>query len=301
MTGSNRAFQSSSSLRRFQLHSTTVPDDGAIDVDATAVSATDDVDTDDGLKNDDASSHERTRLKRQLLQLAASYDRGFGATTRARNEAEDVIMQLAELNPTKDAARGIDGEGINVNEDAWTAAEDEEAPLKGIWRMVWTTALDVVSLAASPIAAPAAIYQVIEPPIATNIIDFIPRVQTLFPPSIAPPSLLRAEVLTRASSREGMPERVGLLFESVKLQPMEVLGKKVDLPGLKIDFMLPQNLIGDLVQPFIDSLGEGKAGGNDADSPGFFDVEYLDDELLVIRQQAPGGVFALVKVDSYDP
>lgn len=80
-------------------------------------------------------------LKRELLQLAASYDRGFGATPRAREEASDIIQQLAAINPTKDAARGIDGN--------W---EDGDAPLKGAWRMIWTTALDVVSLAASPIA-----------------------------------------------------------------------------------------------------------------------------------------------------
>ena len=36
----------------------------------------------------------------------------------------------------------------------------------------------------------------------------------------------------------------------------------------------------------------------DAESnPAFFDVEYLDEELLVIRQGSPGGVFAAVAVD----
>ena len=42
-------------------------------------------------------------------------------------------------------------------------------------------------------------------------------------------------------------------------------------------------------------------GKDDVDAPGYFDVEYLDDELLIIRQQAPGGRFVLVKVDNYDP
>ncbi|KAL9189777.1 hypothetical protein ACHAXT_009452 [Thalassiosira profunda] len=229
-------------------------------------------------------------LKRQLYQLAASYDRGFGATPKARAEADDILSQLADLNPTPFAANGIDGEG-------------GEVPLKAIWRMVWTSAFDVVSLGASPFAAPSAIYQdITNPPIATNIIDFIPRAQTFFPSSIAPPSLLRAEVSTRASSRNGKPNRVGLVFEGIKLRPIELLGQKVDnLPSLDIDFTWPRNLIERLADfvPGLDSLGLNQS--DDADAPGYFDVEYLDEELLVIRQQAPGGVFALVKVDSCEP
>merc|ERR1712232_1211515 len=92
--------------------------------------------------------------------------------------------------------------------------------------MVWTTAQDVLVLAASPLATVGAIYQVIEPPVATNVIDLIPRAQALFPPGIAP-SLLRLEVLTRAKSRENLPLRVGLTFEEVKAQPVDVLGMSV--------------------------------------------------------------------------
>mmetsp|Transcript_8584 Transcript_8584/g.18056 ORF Transcript_8584/g.18056 Transcript_8584/m.18056 type:complete len:299 (+) Transcript_8584:65-961(+) len=225
-------------------------------------------------------------LKRELLQLAASYDRGFGATPRAREEASDIIQQLAVINPTENAARGIDGNG-----------EDDDAPLKGAWRMIWTTALDVVSLAASPVAAPSAIYQVIDPPVAINIIDFIPRVQTFFPPSIAQNSLLRAEVGTRAYPRFGKPNRVGLVFEGIKLQPVEIFGQKVGgLPPLSVDFTWPQNFLAQFV-PGIDDLGSTQ---NDPDALGYFDIEYLDDELLVIKQQG-GGRFALVKVNNYDP
>lgn len=235
-------------------------------------------------------------LKRRLYQLGASFDRGFGATPRARDEADDIISQLAEVNPTEFASRGIDGGG------GW----DEEVPLKAAWRMVWTTAFDVVSLGASPFAAPSAIYQDIrDPPVATNIIDFIPRAQTFLPASISPPSLLRAEVTTRASSRKGMPNRVGLIFESVKLQPIELLGRKVDnLPPLTVDFTWPRNLLEGLAQfvPGLDSLGlTGDGSDANPDTPGYFEVDYLDDELLIIRQNAPGGVFALVKVDSCEP
>ncbi len=233
-----------------------------------------------------------TELKRELYQLAASFDRGFAATPKARTEANEIIEQLAAINPTKHAATGIDGDDVG-----------EDVPLKAIWRMIWTSAFDVVSLGASPIAAPSAIYQVItDPPIATNIIDFIPRAQTFFPSSSVPSSLLRAEVTTRASSRSGAPNRVGLAFEGVKLQPIEFLGQKVDnLPPLTVDLTWQQSLI-EQVANFVPGLEDFSSDGKDSkDSPGYFDVEYLDDELLIIRQQAPGGRFCLVKVDSYDP
>lgn len=111
-----------------------------------------------------------------------------------------------------------------------------------------------------------------------------------------------------------MPNRIGLTFEGVKLQPVELFGRRVDngnsvlLPSLEIDLTWPQSLLGQIAPYLPGGIGEvldpsrreGGSGDDDVDKPGYFDVEYLDDELLVIRQQAPGGVFALVKVDSYD-
>ena len=86
--------------------------------------------------------------------------------------------------------------------------------------------------------APSAIYQDIQnPPVAINIIDFIPRAQSLLPPLILPPLLLHTRVSTRASSRSGKSNRVGLLFEGLALQPIELLGRRVDgLPPLSVDF-----------------------------------------------------------------
>eukprot|EP00580_Thalassiosira_gravida_P015008 CAMPEP_0201665406 /NCGR_PEP_ID=MMETSP0494-20130426/6562_1 /ASSEMBLY_ACC=CAM_ASM_000839 /TAXON_ID=420259 /ORGANISM="Thalassiosira gravida, Strain GMp14c1" /LENGTH=349 /DNA_ID=CAMNT_0048144355 /DNA_START=26 /DNA_END=1075 /DNA_ORIENTATION=+ len=245
--------------------------------------------------NQNVVKEEATALKKQLYQLAASYDRGFGATSKARNEADDIIERLAKINPTKDASRGIDGCGDGDGDG------DDDVPLKAIWRMVWTSAFDVVSLGASPIAGPSAIYQDIsEPPVATNIIDFIPRAQTLFPSSLVPPSLLRAEVKTRASVRSA--ERVGLIFESVKLQPVEFLGRKVDglLPALNVDFTWPRTVLEQVAQ-YVPGLEGTIDGEENADALGYFEVDYLDEELLIIRQNAPGGVFALVKVDSCEP
>ncbi len=305
-------------------------EEGATNLDKYDLLPPNDVDV--GNKDNHADNHNqveettRTELKRQLYQLAASYDRGFGATPKAQKDAGDIIEKLGALNPTHDSARGIDG-----NED--------NAPLKAIWRMIWTSAFDVVSLGASPFAgeqcsllfttldideiqfnllaccipkfyqiypAPSAMYKdITKPPLATNIIDFIPRAQTLINFSSLS-SLLRAEVTTRASTRCGFPNRVGLVFERVKLQPIELLGQKLtDLPPLTVDFTLPGSLLEQLASlvPGLDNylgLSDTSKEAND-DSPGYFDVKYLDNELLIIRQQAPGGLFALVKVDNCDP
>jgi len=208
-------------------------------------------------------------LKKDLLSLAASYDRGFGASPSARNRVDTIIRELEVYNPETEASRGING--------------DDTSPLAGSWRMVWTTASDVLVLGASPVAAVGAIYQIFEPPIVTNVIDFIPRLQALLPPSVVPSSLVRAEVQTKASLRSGFPNRVGLLFEAVKLQPVEILGMSAD--------NLP---------PFAANLPK-LPGTDNPDGPGYFDVAYLDDELLIIRQNAPGGLFALIKVTDSDP
>ena len=224
-----------------------------------------------------ADSSEIQSMKLQLLKLCASYDRGFGATPRSRAQVQEIIKQLELMNPTPvDAAKGVDGSYSNGL-----------VPLEGIWRMIWTTALDVLNLGGNPLAAPGAIYQKITPPLATNIIDFIPRYQS-FLPTVFPSSLIRAEVQTRASSRVGYSNRVGLDFEAVKLAPVELLGMNTGiLPPL--NFNLPKIKVSDL------------PGVDPNNSPGYFDVIYLDEDMLIIQQNAPGGIFVSIKVPDCEP
>eukprot|EP00980_Cylindrotheca_fusiformis_P021397 scaffold8259_cov143-Cylindrotheca_fusiformis.AAC.15 len=226
-------------------------------------------------------SVQRNEMKKKLMQLCASYDRGYGASPSAKNQVDDLVLQLKQLNPTKEnAAAGIDG-----------GPTSGTVPLRGNWRMIWTTALDVLNLGANPIIAPGAIYQKIEPPVATNIIDFIPRIQTLFPFSLLPPSLLRAEVKTRTSSRPMQSSnRVGLTFEAVKLEPVEVLGFQNNGSFPPFSVNLPQINLQDL---------PGVAA--DGNTPGYFDVIYLDDEMLIIQQNEPGGYFVSIRAPNCDP
>jgi hypothetical protein len=220
----------------------------------------------------------RDQLKRRILQLGASYDRGFGASPTSRTKVDDVIFQLESLNQEQNASRFIDGPGTVDNDSNSTKCT---SPLAGNWRMVWTSAQDVLLLGANPLVSVGAIYQLFDPPVVTNVIDFFPRMQLLLPPAVIQSSLLRAKVETRGSSRANKPMRVGLVFERVALNPIELLGRDVSKDLSPLKFGLPKFEVSEDV--------------------GYFDVTFLDADMLIIRQNAPGGVFVLSKVDDIDP
>jgi hypothetical protein len=250
---------------------------------------------------------QRLRYQRELIQLGASYDRGFGATFSAREQVQAVIRQLEQLNIEEQAASTIlSPSSRRPDRRLLVAPTTNSATLIGNWRMIWTTALDVLSLQASPFFITGAIYQVFESHaettnLVTNIIDFIPRIQTLAP-SIIPNTLIRAKVQTRAclpmsrrrngggignnqpvSTIDEEPNRVGLIFESVSIQPVQVLGWDGN-PLPPITFDLPK-----------------LPGVSTTSSPGYFDVTYLDEDFLIIRQNAPGGLFCFIRTQSIDP
>jgi len=217
---------------------------------------------------------ERYRIKQELIQMGASYDRGFGASPSAREKVKDMVKELQDMNPCDNASVNIDG---------YHADDENESPLKGNWRLVWTTAQDVLVLNGSPFTAVGAIHQVIEPPVITNIIDIVPRYQSLLPPDKIPSTLVRAKVKTKASSKSD-PMRIGLTFESVNVKALEVLGQKMgsSLPALAFD--LPK-----------------LPGTAQSESQRYFDVIYLDRDMLIIKQNAPGGTIVLVRVDDAEP
>ena len=94
----------------------------------------------------------RQALKTQLFALAAACDRGFGASTKERDAIAAVIERLQLLSPEAEPTRGL----FPHNDDA-----TDTAPLEGVWRMVYTSAFDVLSLAASPLTIVQGVYQVI--------------------------------------------------------------------------------------------------------------------------------------------
>ena len=258
-------------------------------------------------------------LKRQLIEWCATYDRGFGASTSARQTIDTIVQQIQSYNTTMTHSIAAAITMTQPNQSNNNYLNKNNCTIIGNWRMIYTTAFDVLSLQASPFFITGAIYQVFAPSTntaittttsVTNIIDFIPRFQSLLPSSffpslnIKPPNtLIRAKVQTRAClPQQPAPNRIGLIFDSVSIQPIELLGidSSTLLPPLAFD--LPK------LPSFGSSSGSKSSSSSSSSttttpvvSPGYFDVTYLDEELLIIQQNAPGGIFCLLRTNSIDP
>jgi hypothetical protein len=222
-------------------------------------------------------------LKCKLFAACAAADRGFAASPADREEIEALLDELSPLSPTDEPTRGL-AEGA------------ADAPLRKCWRLVYTSASDVSTLAANPLASLGGIYQdARELPIVVNVIDSFPRLLANLPPDAASKlaTTTRLRVQTRARPRSAT--RVGLTFERVGAEQLAILGQEVPdwLPKPKVD--LPQ--LGLDVQRRIFNVGDDEDPRDAASNPAFFDVQFLDDELLVIKQGSPGGMFAAVAVD----
>ena len=222
-------------------------------------------------------------LKSKLFAACAAADRGFAASPADRADIEALLDELSPLSPIEEPTRGI-AEGA------------ADAPLRKCWRLVYTSASDVSTLAANPLASLGGIYQdARELPLVVNVIDSFPRLLANLPPDAASKlaTTTRLRVQTRARPRSAT--RVGLSFERVGAEQLAILGQEVPdwLPRPAVD--LPQ--LGLDVQRRIFSVGDDEDPRDAASNPAFFDVMYLDDELLVIKQGSPGGMFAAVAVD----
>ena len=222
-------------------------------------------------------------LKSKLFAACAAADRGFAASPADRAEIEALLDELSPLSPIEEPTRGI-AEGA------------ADAPLRKCWRLVYTSASDVSTLAANPLASLGGIYQdARELPVVVNVIDSFPRLLANLPPDAASrlATTTRLRVQTRARPRSAT--RVGLSFERVGAEQLAILGQEVPdwLPKPKVD--LPQ--LGLDVQRRIFNVGDDEDPRDAASNPAFFDVQFLDEELLVIRQGSPGGMFAAVAVD----
>jgi len=218
---------------------------------------------------------ERLQLKSKLFAAAAACDRGFAAFTgsQERSKIDVLVDKLSALNPNLNPTKGLIGsDEPNVN-----------CALEALWRLVYTTAYDVLSLGASPFTALEGIYQDITASgDSVNIIDLCPRIQVALPAPIA--STLRINVKTKARARS--PTRVGLTFEAADFGPLRLLGQSTDfLPRVGGKF------------PSIGLFGNNVGANDEADinGPSYFDIIYLDEDMLIIKQNEPGGIFVSVR------
>jgi hypothetical protein len=188
-----------------------------------------------------------------------------------------LVDELAVLSPELIPTRGL-----SPNNDL-----DTEVPIEGVWKMVFTTASDVLVLSLNPLTQVRGIYQAIKRDGAsTNVIDLAPKPEQLLPKFlIGEGSMTRALVSTRAKARS--ESRVGLQFLGATLKPMTLLGLDLQgkwfAPPFKVEF--PQLTL------------FGSENSDSVDSPGFFDVVYLDTDCLIIKQNEPGGIFVNIRDD----
>ena len=218
---------------------------------------------------------ERLELKSKLFAAAAACDRGFAAFTgsQERSRLDVLVGKLSALNPNLNPTRGLVGsDEPNVG-----------CALEANWRLVYTTAYDVLSLGASPFTALEGIYQDIAASgDSINIIDLCPRIQVALPVPMA--STLRINVKTKARARS--PTRVGLTFVAADFGPLRLLGQSTDfLPRVGGKF------------PSIGLFGNNVGADDEADinGPSYFDIIYLDEDMLIIKQNEPGGIFVSVR------
>ena len=122
---------------------------------------------------DDEPTKDVAALKSKLFAACAAADRGFAASPADRAEIEALLDELSPLSPIEEPTRGI-AEGA------------ADAPLRKCWRLVYTSASDVSTLAANPLASLGGIYQdARELPVVVNVIDSFPRLLANLPPDAA--------------------------------------------------------------------------------------------------------------------
>ena len=132
-------------------------------------------------------------LKSKLFAACAAADRGFAASPADRAEIEALLDELSPLSPIEEPTRGI-AEGA------------ADAPLRKCWRLVYTSASDVSTLAANPLASLGGIYQdARELPVVVNVIDSFPRLLANLPPDaaskLATTTRLRVQTRARTDAR----------------------------------------------------------------------------------------------------
>ena len=124
---------------------------------------------------------EREVLKSKLFGRSAACDRGFGASSKDREEIASLVLKLSQLSPERVPTRGINPYR-STNASTEQSMLGVDAPIVGAWQMVYTTAFDVLSLAASPFTLLQGIYQVIcANGTSVNVIDLAPRLQAIIP------------------------------------------------------------------------------------------------------------------------
>lgn len=276
-----------SSSHGYKLRSTITDDSN--DVSPVSIIVIDDQDTTTALLN----KQKREDLKKSLYSKCAECDRGFSSIPSDRTAIDSIINELRTLSPEGNPTRNF----FPDNNDT-----SESAPLDGAWKLIYTTAFDVLILGVNPFSITQSIYQVINSTgSAINVINVAPRLQAFLPQQlVGTGSTLRLKVYIDAKRKSD--SEISLRFKSTEIKPITLLGNKISsfLPSLKL--LLPQRILGGDAwkssSSDSDSNSNNKKKNNSnsfGQSSGYFRVLYLDDECLIIQQNQPGGIFVSVR------
>lgn len=244
----------------------------------------------------------RDSLKRHLFAVCASCDRGFSAVPVDRLEVNRLVKQLQQLNPLANTTKNF-APRIYSNED--------ETPLEGTWKMIYTSAYDVCALATNPLTIVQGVYQVIaRDGCAINVIDIAPRPQALLPPSlIGEGTTLRLKVHIRADAESDT--RVGFSYHRIEAKPLKFLNFDADLvPSVsaRLPKFVMKNVVNELRKwRLFKTLDEHSESGDELpptkETPrsshvNHIDIVYLDGDTLIVKQE--GGQY-FISVRSTEP
>jgi hypothetical protein len=232
------------------------------------------------------NTEKASKLKQELLTLAAETNRGFKATSKERQRARALIFQLGDLNPTAEPARAYYPKSNQADATAIPipVPAGPGGTIAGKWTLAYTDAPDITSLdsaAGGPnsvlaLATLGRIGQECQPPTIKNVIEWKrPAWAANWPFSGTDDSRVLQKVVTAASASPDKPTIVELKLagfevstpdtDSAKNQE-EDLPRAIQSKGLIAGLLQsrPVNIEG-LQAPF-----------------GQFEILYLDDELRII-------------------
>jgi len=207
--------------------------------------------------NDTSVSTRAMELKRELIALSESTNRGFRASRVDRNQAKKTISELAKLNPSPEPAAAY---YLPTSKSSGSSAKG----LAGKWTLVYTDAPDITSLDATGPLSTAKLGRVgqqCDPPRIANVIEWTkPDWASDLPFSGSENSRVLQKVVCEGSASPSNPSTVDLKILGLELEgegdsgPASILGNN------------PVKLQGPLSAPF-----------------GKFDILYLDETMRITK------------------